>query len=53
VDAFYVCDSGGGKLTDPRKSAALKQALTEILDDESGETVANRRLERARASFAR
>jgi len=53
VDAFYVCDSQGGKLTDPRKSAALKQTLTEILDDESGETVANRRLERARASFAR
>ena len=53
VDAFYVCDAMGGKLTDARKTTALKQVLTEILDDESGEVVASRRLERARASFAR
>ena len=53
VDAFYVCDARGGKLTDPRKITALKQVLTEILDDDGGEAGANRRLERARASIAR
>jgi [protein-PII] uridylyltransferase len=53
VDAFYVCDAKGGKLTDPRRLAALKELLTEVLDDEGGETTANRRLQRARASNAR
>ena len=53
VDAFYVCDAKGGKLTDPRKTAALKQVLTEVLDDDGGESLASRRLQRARASIAR
>jgi [protein-PII] uridylyltransferase len=53
VDAFYVCDAKGGKLTDPRRLAALKEILTEVLDDDGGETTANRRLQRARASSAR
>jgi len=53
VDAFYVCDAQGGKLIDARKITALKQVLAEILDDEGGEGPASRRLERARASFAR
>ena len=53
VDAFYVCNAKGGKLTDARKAAALKQVLTEILDDDGGDGLATRRLERARASVAR
>ena len=53
VDAFYVCDAKGGKLTDARQTAALKQVLFQVLDDEGGEIVVGRRLERARASFAR
>jgi [protein-PII] uridylyltransferase len=52
VDAFYVCDASGGKLTDARKIAALKQVLGEVLDDDTGE-LAGRRLPRARASVAR
>ena len=53
VDAFYVCDAKGAKLTDPRKTAALKQVLTEVLDDDGAESPASRRLQRARASVAR
>jgi [protein-PII] uridylyltransferase len=51
VDAFYVCDAAGGKLTDPRKITALKQVLAEVLEDDPG--LAPRRLQRARASVAR
>jgi [protein-PII] uridylyltransferase len=54
VDAFYVCDArGGGKIADPRRLAALKEILTEVLDDDGGEAHATRRLQRARASVAR
>jgi [protein-PII] uridylyltransferase len=53
VDAFYVCDASGGKLTDARKTSALKQVLTEVLDDDGAEGLAHRRLQRARASIAR
>jgi [protein-PII] uridylyltransferase len=53
VDAFYVCDARGGKLIDARRIAALKQVLTEVLDDDGDDIAATRRLERARASFAR
>jgi hypothetical protein len=48
-----VCGAEGGKLTDARKINALKQALTEVLDQDSAEIGANRRLQRARASSAR
>jgi [protein-PII] uridylyltransferase len=51
VDAFYVCDAAGGKLTEPRKITALKQVLAEVLEDDPGQ--APRRLQRARASVAR
>jgi [protein-PII] uridylyltransferase len=52
VDAFYVQTADGGKLVDPKRITALKAALTEVL--EAGEAgVAQRRLERARASVAR
>jgi [protein-PII] uridylyltransferase len=51
VDAFYVCDPAGGKLTDARKTTALKQVLAEVLEDDPG--LPPRRLERARASVAR
>jgi [protein-PII] uridylyltransferase len=53
VDAFYVCGAQGGKLTEVRKINALKQALTEVLDEDSVEIGASRRLQRARASSAR
>jgi [protein-PII] uridylyltransferase len=53
VDAFYVCDAAGGKLTDARKTTALKQVLAEVLDEDAGATQPLRRLQRARASVAR
>jgi [protein-PII] uridylyltransferase len=54
VDAFYVVDDEGQKLTNPRRIVALKTALTEVLADEAGEAPAGRlRLQRARASIAR
>ncbi|MDO8295722.1 MAG: [protein-PII] uridylyltransferase [Caulobacter sp.] len=55
VDAFYVQTPGGGKLTDAKRSAALKAALMEALDaEEAGQAARGRpRLERARASVAR
>jgi len=53
VDAFYVCNAEGGKLTDPRKTAALKAVLTEVLDDDGGDAAVHHRLQRARASIAR
>jgi [protein-PII] uridylyltransferase len=55
VDAFYVVDAEGRKLTESRKVAALKGALMTALDDAeaapSAKTRAN--LQRARASVAR
>lgn len=54
VDAFYVCDAEGNKLTSPRRIAALTTALTEVLEDETAEAPVGRlRLQRARASIAR
>jgi len=55
VDAFYVVDGGGQKLTDARKGNALKAALLAALSDAEDETAAGRRanLLRARASVAR
>ncbi|MDP1737345.1 MAG: [protein-PII] uridylyltransferase [Caulobacter sp.] len=55
VDAFYVQTPGGGKLTDAKRSAALKAALMEVLDaEETGQSPRGRpKLERARASVAR
>jgi len=54
VDAFYVQTPAGGKLTDAKASAALKQALMDVLDDGDTQPAGGRpRLERARASVAR
>ncbi|WP_309088286.1 [protein-PII] uridylyltransferase [Phenylobacterium sp.] len=55
VDAFYVVDAAGGKLTDARKGNALKSALLTALTDAEAETAQARRanLQRARASVAR
>jgi [protein-PII] uridylyltransferase len=55
VDAFYVVDANGGKLTDARKRNALKAALLAALNDTEAETARARRgsLTRARASVAR
>ncbi|MBI1199697.1 MAG: [protein-PII] uridylyltransferase [Phenylobacterium sp.] len=55
VDAFYVVDGDGGKLTDARKGNALKAALLSALNDSEAETAKARRtsLPRARASVAR
>jgi [protein-PII] uridylyltransferase len=52
VDAFYVCDEEAGKLNDPKRIAALKTALTAVLQAEDP-SAPKRRLERARASAAR
>jgi [protein-PII] uridylyltransferase len=54
VDAFYVVDAAGGKVTDARKGNALKTALLAALNDE-GEAAPARRanLQKARASVAR
>ena len=53
VDAFYVVDPEGRKLTDARKKSSLKAALETALADE-GETQGRRaNLQRARASVAR
>jgi [protein-PII] uridylyltransferase len=52
VDAFYVCDEAGDKLTDPKRIAGLKSALTAVLLAEDT-AKPGRRLERARASVAR
>ncbi len=55
VDAFYVQTPGGGKLTDAKASAALKEALMAVLEAEEGvgQARGRPRLERARASVAR
>ena len=55
VDAFYVVDADGRKLTDARKRNALKSALLAALTKAEAETAQARRtnLQRARASVAR
>ena len=54
VDAFYVCDASGQKLTAPRRIAGLKTALTKVLEDDPDAPPGGRpRLERAPASVAR
>ncbi|HET6969642.1 MAG TPA: [protein-PII] uridylyltransferase [Phenylobacterium sp.] len=54
VDAFYVVDAGGAKLTDTRKGNALKAALLAALNDEpEGGPARRANLQRARASVAR
>ncbi len=52
VDAFYVVDAGGLKVTNPATLDTLRRQLSDVLDfEEPG--VASRRLSRARASAAR
>ncbi|OYX30463.1 MAG: [protein-PII] uridylyltransferase [Caulobacterales bacterium 32-69-10] len=54
VDVFYVTGSAGEKLVDPKRLAALKLALTVVLQETDPESTKPRlRLERARASVAR
>ena len=55
VDAFYVVDEAGAKLTDTRKGNALKAALLSALNASETEAGQARRanLPRARASVAR
>jgi [protein-PII] uridylyltransferase len=53
VDAFYVVDAQGRKLTDSREMAQLKSALLEALDDIEPAPKVRANLQRARASVAR
>ncbi|WP_293906191.1 [protein-PII] uridylyltransferase [Phenylobacterium sp.] len=55
VDAFYVIDEAGAKLTDARKGNTLKTALLGALNDTEGDGSPKTRtnLQRARASVAR
>ncbi|HTK36797.1 MAG TPA: [protein-PII] uridylyltransferase [Caulobacteraceae bacterium] len=54
VDAFYVTEPNGRKLTDGRRVTALKTALGAVLQDVDPEAAKPRlKLERARASVAR
>ena len=52
VDAFYVVDASGEKLTSPATLDSLRRRLSAVLDVEDVEA-AGRRLSRARASAAR
>ena len=52
VDAFYVVDAKGGKLTNPDRAAAVRARLMEVLDAADARP-AQGRLQRARASSAR
>jgi [protein-PII] uridylyltransferase len=54
VDAFYVHDAAGAKLTDARRINSLKRVLGEVLaEDEITAPKGRPKLERARASVAR
>jgi len=53
VDAFYVQTAEGTKVTDAKRTAAIRAALTGVLDDGESAEPKGRRLERARASVAR
>jgi [protein-PII] uridylyltransferase len=53
VDAFYVVTEAGGKLVDPRRIAAVRADLIEVLDDADAVGSPMGRLPRARASSAR
>jgi [protein-PII] uridylyltransferase len=53
VDAFYVTEPDGRKLTEAKRLGALKQALALVLQDEPDAGKPRLRLERARASVAR
>jgi len=53
VDAFYVQTAEGGKVSDPRRIAGIRSALTEVLEEGEPAEPKGRRLERARASVAR
>ena len=55
VDAFYVVDEHGAKITDARKGNALKAALLAALNADEAESAKARRadLQQARASNAR
>jgi [protein-PII] uridylyltransferase len=53
VDAFYVTEPTGRKLTDPKRIGALKHALAAVLQDEPEAEKPRLRLQRARASVAR
>ena len=53
VDAFYVVDACGAKLTNPATLLVLRRKLSAVLDAEEPDDPARRRLSRARASAAR
>ena len=53
VDAFYVYDEAGRKLTDPRRMGGLKKVLLDVLADEDVSPAGRPKLQRARASVAR
>jgi [protein-PII] uridylyltransferase len=54
VDAFYVCDAAGRKLTAPRRITSLKAALIAVLEEDPDAGPAGRpKLERAPASVGR
>jgi [protein-PII] uridylyltransferase len=53
VDAFYVLDPQGRKMSDAKKRASLKSALERALADEAEPGARRANLQRARASVAR
>lgn len=53
VDAFYVVGQDGQKLTESRRTAGLKAALIEVLEDADAAPRPRANLQRARASVAR
>ena len=54
VDAFYVTERDGGKLTDPKRMAALKSHLMKVLEEvEAAAPKPRANLQKARASVAR
>jgi [protein-PII] uridylyltransferase len=53
VDAFYVQTPDHHKLTEPKRVAALKTALMDVLEQGETALTKGRKLERARASVAR